>query len=171
MKRLIAFAMAFMCGTGLVCGEEATDKDPAEGLWLSVDNKSSAIQSGWELYQNNGVLYGKMLSAVGVSPSARAVKCKESYPGFPLEGKVNQMPLLGTPWIFGLRRERAGSWRDGYIIDPSNGNRYQCKITYHPADGKQFKAEALEMRGEIGLGIGGSQFWIRATREQIDALR
>jgi uncharacterized protein (DUF2147 family) len=62
-------------------------------------------------------------------------------------------------------------WSGGFVIDPSNGKIYKCKITWHPADGRKFPKEALEMRGEIGLGIGGSQYWRRATVEQAGALR
>jgi uncharacterized protein (DUF2147 family) len=166
MKRItVSVVLVFACAF------TAAAQDPVEGFWLSVDSKSGAVQSGWELYQSGGLLYGKMLSALGVSASDSAAKCKESYKGFPVAGTVNQMPVLGSPWIFGLRRESPGVWLNGNVIDPSNGNIYKCKITYHPADGKKFKDEAMELRGEIGLGIGGSQFWIRATREQIDTLR
>jgi uncharacterized protein (DUF2147 family) len=170
MNKIIAAAVTVLVSIFIVNVRLAA-QDPIEGFWLSVDSKSGAVQSGWELYQDGGLLYGKMLSGIGTSAQDIAVKCKESYRGFPVAGKVNRMPTLGSPWIFGLRMESPGVWLGGNIIDPSNGNMYKCKITYHAADGKKFKNEAMELRGEIGLGIGGSQLWIRATREQIDTLR
>ncbi|MDR3238867.1 MAG: DUF2147 domain-containing protein [Clostridiales bacterium] len=170
MRRIVLSAvLVFLCAFTAAAQDPAA-QDPIEGLWLSVDDKSGAIQSGWELYQDGGLLYGKMLSGIDLSAQDIAVKCKESYKGFPVAGKVNRMPFLGSPWIFGLRMESPGVWLGGNIIDPSNGNMYKCKITHHAADGKKFKTEVMELRGEIGLGIGGSQLWIRATREQIDAL-
>jgi uncharacterized protein (DUF2147 family) len=48
---------------------------------------------------------------------------------------------------------------------------YKCKITFRPTDGKKYKVDTLEMRGEIGLGIGKSQYWTKATKEQASALR
>jgi uncharacterized protein (DUF2147 family) len=144
--------------------------DPAEGFWLSVDQKTGKIESGWEIYQHDGNLLGRLLSGLGVSASDKAVKCKESYPDFPLAGKVNQLFKLGTPWIFGLNMESPGRWINGHVIDPSNGSIYKCSITYHPADGKKFKQEALEIRGQL-LFFSGSQYWRRATREEADALQ
>jgi uncharacterized protein (DUF2147 family) len=41
---------------------------------------------------------------------------------------------------------------------------YKCKIVFHAADGDRYKVDTLEIRGEIGLGIGRSQFWQRASR-------
>lgn len=168
MKRNIHAVLAGIICAGFLYAEA---RDPAEGFWMSVDNKTGEIQSGWELYQIDGVLYGKMLSALGITESSRALKCRNSYRDFPVAGSVTQLPILGTPWIFGLRRKSSGVWVDGKIINPADGAIYACKIVYHPVDGKKYKTECLEMRGEIGLGIGESQYWQRATREQVGALR
>jgi uncharacterized protein (DUF2147 family) len=139
--------------------------DPAEGYWLSVDERTGKVTAGWEIYQEGGKLYGKVLSTAEHAPDVRAERCKESYRGFPIPGKVNQMIVVGTPWIFGLTMEQEGRWANGSVIDPTDGNMYKCKITYHPADGAKFPADTLEMRGEIGLGIGRSQFWRKTSRE------
>jgi uncharacterized protein (DUF2147 family) len=88
----------------------------------------------------------------------KATACKESYSGFPVTGKVNQMTVAGTPWIFGLSMDKPGQWKNGNVIDPSDGKMYKCKITFHPRDGNKYKTDTLEMRGEIRLGIGRSQF-------------
>jgi uncharacterized protein (DUF2147 family) len=136
--------------------------DPAEGYWLSVDEKSEKATAGWEIYQLDNKLYGKVLSSAEPDQPNR---CRESYRNFPVAGKVNEMPMIGTPWIFGLSAERPGYWRGGHIIDPTTGNLYRCRIIFHGADGGRYKTDTLEMRGEIGLGIGRSQFWRRATRE------
>jgi uncharacterized protein (DUF2147 family) len=164
MKRfLIAASIMFMITGAAFAG------DPTEGFWLSVDHKSGKVESGWEMYQQDGKLLGKLLSGVGVSASDIAVKCNESYPNFPVDGKVNQRFKLGTPWIFGLSMENPGYWTNGNVIDPSNGNIYKCSIIYHPADGKKFKQETLEIRGQL-LFFSGSQYWRRATREEASAL-
>jgi uncharacterized protein (DUF2147 family) len=139
--------------------------DPAEGYWLSVDEKTGKVTAGWEIYQEGGRLYGKVLSTAEHAADVKAVFCKESYRGFPVPGKVNQMIVVGTPWIFGLSRDQEGRWSNGNVIDPTDGNMYKCKITYHSADGGKFKTDTLEMRGEIGLGIGRSQFWQKTSRE------
>jgi len=139
--------------------------DPAEGFWISVDDKSGKVTAGWEIYTDGGTLFGKILSVADYPQDAKAVRCKDSYRGFPLPGKVSEMPVIGTPWIFGLRQDKPGVWIGGQIVDPETGGMYKCRITYHP------KTETLEMRGEIGLGIGRSQFWRTCSREEAAALK
>jgi len=165
MKKIITLAIVILIYAGT-----AFAVDPVEGFWLSVDHITGEIKSGWEIYETNGTLYGKMLSAVGFSSTTRAARCRDSYAGFPIPGKVNQLPLLGTPWIFGLRRESPGHWVNGHVISPEDGNIYKCTIRHHPADGKKFKQEALEIRGQL-LVFSGSQYWKRATREEASSLK
>jgi uncharacterized protein (DUF2147 family) len=164
MKKIITAAIVMLIYTGAVFAA-----DPAEGFWLSVDDKTGEIKSGWEIYESNGYLYGKMLSAVGFSSDTKAARCRESYANFPIAGKVNQLPLLGPPWIFGLRMESSGRWTNGNVINPEDGNMYKCSLIHHPADGKKFLQETLEIRGQL-LFFSGSQYWRRATREQASAL-
>jgi uncharacterized protein (DUF2147 family) len=163
MKRFITAAIIIFIYTNAAA-------DPVEGFWLSVDHKTGKIESGWEMYQNNGKMYGKMLSADGLPENVMASRCKESYPNFPIAGKVNQMPVLGTPWIYNLSMESTGRWTNGHVIDPVNGNIYKCSLFYHPADGRRFERETLEIRGQL-LVFSGSQYWRRATREEASALR
>jgi len=164
MKKIITAVIAVLISTGT-----AFAADPVEGFWMSVDDKTGEIKSGWEIYESNGSLYGKMLSVAGFSSATRAARCRESYAKFPVAGKVNQLPLLGPPWIFGLRREGPGHWTNGNVINPEDGNMYKCSIIHHPADGKKFKQETLEIRGQL-LFFSGSQFWRKATREEASAL-
>jgi uncharacterized protein (DUF2147 family) len=156
----------------LACAGYAFATDPVEGFWLSVDPITGKIQSGWEMYESNGIMYGKMLSAVGCTPTTNAAKCRDSYTGFPVAGKVNQLPILGTPWMFNLRMESPGHWTNGYIINPDDGHIYKLSLTYHPADGHKFQHETLEMQGQLlHLAISVSQYWRRATREEARALK
>ena len=167
MKKIIA-AIIFV----LLCAGTAFAADPAEGFWLSVDRKTGKVESGWEIYESNGYLYGKMLSAIGCSPADKAVKCHENYDNFPIAGKVNQLPILGTPWIFGLRVESPGHWTDGYIVNPDDGHMYKLSFTFHQADGHKFQHETLEIHGQLlHLAISVSQYWRRATREEASVLK
>jgi uncharacterized protein (DUF2147 family) len=144
--------------------------DAVEGFWISVDDKTGKPTAGWEIYQAEGTLYGRILSLAGFSQDVKADKCKDSYKGFPVVGTVREMTVVGTPWIFGLTVDRPGFWKDGSIIDPDNGTMYGCEITFHGVDGKKYPADTLEMRGKVGP-FGRSQFWQRATREEASALR
>jgi uncharacterized protein (DUF2147 family) len=160
MKK-IGVLLCALLGLGGICFAA----DPAEGYWLSVDEKTGKVTAGWEIYQEGGKLYGKILSTADHPPGQLADKCNESYRGFPVAGKVNQMPVAGPPWIFGLSPEKqSGQWSGGNVIDPNDGKMYKCKITFHTAGTGKFTVDTLEMRGEIGLGIGRSQFWRKTDR-------
>ena len=154
MKKIIAIIMV-LTSAAAVCFAA----DPVEGYWLSVDEKTEKITAGWHIYQAEGKLYGKILSMADFPQDALADKCKESYPGFPVAGKVNKMTVTGVPWIYGLSMDKSGEWSGGSVINPEDGKIYKCKIIFRAADNKKFKNDMLEMRGEIGLGIGRSQFW------------
>ena len=145
--------------------------DPVEGYWLSVDEKTGKVTAGWHIYQEGGLLFGKILSMSDYSRDVLAEKCRDSYQGFPLAGKISRMPVVGTPWIFGLSADKPGEWSGGSVINPEDGRMYRCKIMFHAADGRRYQIDTLEMRGEIGLGIGRSQFWRRSTMEEANSLR
>jgi uncharacterized protein (DUF2147 family) len=148
-----------LCGFLLAAGIGA---DPVEGYWLSRDEKTGQDTGGWQIYQEGGLLYGKILFVTAYPQDVKAEKCKDSYRGFPLPGKVSQMPVVGTTWIFGLSPHRSGEWRGGSIINPEDGNMYGCRIIYHPADGGRYRTDTLEVRGSIGP-IGRSQYWQRLS--------
>ena len=166
MKKIVLFTAIFLFTFGVCFGA-----DFAEGFWISYDEKSGKATAGWEIYTVGDKLYGKPLSVADHPQDVTAYKCKDSYAGFPVAGKVSQMIVVGTPWIFGLTMNRPGVWSGGNVIDPDSGTMYKCRITYHATDGNKYKVDTLEMRGEIGLGIGRSQFWRKCTRAEASAIR
>ena len=170
MKKFLFFTKVFLLGMVFLPGF-CYGADPAEGFWISVDDKSGKATAGWEVYINGDLLFGRILSVAGHPQDVKAVKCKDSYRGFPLSGKVSDMTVTGTPWIFNLSPDKPGVWSGGQIIDPNDGGMYKCRITFRPRDGKKYMTDTLEMRGEIGLGIGRSQFWQKCSREEAAALR
>ena len=111
------------------------------------------------------MLNGKILSAADVKAEDTAGGNGKSYDNFQNGAKVNTIKVIGTAWIWGLTQKNPGQWENGYIIDPENGSRYKCKITFHKADGKKYTKDTLEMRGEVGP-FGRSQFWNKATKEE-----
>jgi uncharacterized protein (DUF2147 family) len=165
MKKCVFF-LILAIGAGFCFAD-----DPAVGYWISVDDKTGRQTASWELYLENGGLQGRILAISGYPADIKAMMCKKSYPGFPVSGNVNEMTVVGTPWIYGLKMTEAGKWARGSIIDPESGNLYKCKITFHPAGSAKYAADTLEMRGEIGLGIGRSQFWKKSTREEAIGLQ
>ena len=144
--------------------------DPVEGFWLSVDEKTGKVTAGWHVYQEGDKLFGKILSLADHPKTALADKCKDSYKGFPVAGKVNQMTVVGTPWLFGLTMSKTGEWKGGNIVDPDSGNMYGASVTFHAADGKKYQSDTLEMRGILAGPLGRSQFWQRTDQKTADSL-
>ncbi|MCL1927303.1 MAG: DUF2147 domain-containing protein [Treponema sp.] len=146
--------------------------DLVEGFWISVDEKTGKDTAGWEIFVQNGKLYGKILSAVDAKPGDKATACKPSYKGHPTPGNVSEMPIIGTIFIFDLVPDSKGKWKGGNIINPEDGKMYGCEITYHAADGKKYTVDTLEVRGTGLAGLlGRSQYWRKATKTQAESLR
>lgn len=168
MKRFLALFINLLVCVGLCFAN-----DPVEGFWISYDDKTNEATAGWKIWEENGKLFGTILSIKGYPQDIKSfgTKGKGPYDDFPIKGVMSEMPTVGTPWIYNLTKSSEGKWANGRIIDPNDGNRYKCIITYHKADGKKYKANTLEMRGEIGLGIGRSQYWSQSTEAEASSLR
>jgi len=164
-----------VCALVLVFAAKAVAQeaaDPALGFWLAVDEKTGKVTSGWEMYTDrNGSLCGRILSMSDYPLDTLADHCKKSYKDFPVPGDVSRMTVVNTPWLFGLKRDGPGKWSGGKIINPEDGSIWQAKVTFHAADGKHYTVDTLEMRGELALGIGRSQFWRKAERAEAAGLR
>ena len=169
MKKIIALVIGLA-----IVGVCFAQTDPAVGFWLSIDENTNEITAGWEMYIVNNELRGRIVSIPNDPRGTIASDAKESYRGFPLPGKVNEMEVAGPPWIFGLTRRGEGDWRGGNVIDAGNGNMYNCRITFHRAGTRvgrtTLQTDTLEMRGEIGLGIGRSQYWRKTDEATANSL-
>jgi len=167
-KIIILMALLFTtCAAGF-------SKDLAEGYWISYDENSNEITAAWKFYIN---VRNEMEAVIVYSPGCDATTisqaCKNMKPvqNFPVEWNSNGMKVLyDTPWIYGLKKVGEGSWDNGFIIDSGEGKKYNCKITFQPADGDKYKSDTLVMRGSIGP-IGRSQFWRRPDSNTISTLK
>lgn len=160
MKKLLTVA-ALTAFTTLFCFA-----DPAEGSWLSRDEKTNKITASWTISVSDGILGGVITSIPEKDPSTKAEAGKgKSYANFYNGEDVGSRVIVGTQWIQGLKKKNEGEWKDGFIIDPESGKQYKCSITFHKADGKKYKQDTLEMRGSIGP-VGRSQYWIKADQAE-----
>lgn len=168
MKKFVALLSTLLLAFGLCFA------DPAEGLWKSVDDKTGEVTAIWRIYEDGGKLYGTIAAVVDNPQDVVASACKESYKGFPVEGKVNQMKTVGTPWIYSMVKESEGNWKGGKIVNPGDGKEYGCVITFVKAGAKHkkytAKEDTLAMAGTVGP-IQVFQYWIRATDEDVTAVQ
>lgn len=166
MKKLVLFVCALFLSAAVFAA------DPAVGLWKSIDDKTGNVTAIWRIYEEGGKLFGTIAATTDSPQDIIASACKESYKNFPVSGPVNKMKTVGTPWIFNMVKESEGNWKDGNIIDPSNGKMYGCVIKYLKAGEKNKKYTAtgptLAMAGTVGP-IQVFQYWIPATEADIKA--
>ena len=166
MKKIISILSVI-----LLVGTMCFAADSAEGFWISVDEKTNEDTAGWQIWQDGRKLNGKILSVAGQDQNEKATGGKgKSYDNFMNGADIATLPTVGTAWIWNLENQGEGKWANGYIIDPGDGKRYKCRITFHKADGKKYKTDTLEMRGEVGP-FGRSQFWRKATESEAAGLR
>lgn len=167
MKKLLT-----LLGALLVLSTAAFAADPACGLWKSIDDKTGEVTAIWKIYEEGGKLFGTIAATTSDPQDVIASACKESYKNFPVSGAVNKMKTVGTPWIFNMVKESEGNWKDGNIIDPSNGKMYGCVIKYLKKGEKNKKYTATEptlaMAGTVGP-IQVFQYWVSATEADIKA--
>ena len=116
------------------------------GVWKSVDDKTGEAKSHVEVYQKNGKMYGKIIKILTDKPNAKCDDCK---------GEKKGQPVMGMVIVEGLQ-EVEGSWKNGTILDPQNGNVYGCVI-WVEAD----KPNELKVRGKHWTGIYRTQTWFR----------
>ena len=170
MKKTIAFLIIL----SVITTFSFAQSEPVEGFWLSIDENTNKVTAGWQIYIEDGILYGKILSLADEPRGTLATECRDSYRNFPVPGRVSTMPVAGTPWIYGLTKQRNGEWSGGRIVNPEDGRDYNCRIIFRPAGTRvgriTYDVDILEMRGEIGLGIGRSQYWRKTDQQTASGL-
>jgi uncharacterized protein (DUF2147 family) len=148
-KQLILSA----CFFGLLAGNTyAQATDPAIGVWKTIDDKTNQPASLIKIEDVNGLLQGtiiKTFPAPGETPLVYCNLCKDDR---------KDKPLIGMKIMSDLKKDGAGTWSDGKILDPKNGETYKVKVATE--DGKK-----MDVRGYIGVPLlGRTQVWYKAEQ-------
>lgn len=121
------------------------------GFWKTIDDKTGAARSIVQITENNGQLSGKITYIILQPGEKETDVCKKCH------GVLHNQPIVGLTILSGLKKV-GDAWRGGYILDPTNGRIYHCKITLSQ------QGDVLHVRGYIGLPIiGRTQNWKRAS--------
>jgi uncharacterized protein (DUF2147 family) len=142
MKYFLSF---FLFGLLCTIGTLKAQTGPF-GVWKSIDDKTGEAKSNVEVYQKNGKLYGKVIKILTDKPNAKCDDCK---------GDKKDQPVQGMVIIEGLQ-ETEGTWKNGTILDPENGNVYGCVIWL-----EEGKPNELKVRGKHWSGLYRTQTWYR----------
>ena len=116
------------------------------GKWKTIDDETGKPKSIVEIYEKSGKIYGKVIEVLDLEHKNNVcVNCS---------GEDKNKLILGITVIKGLTKED-DTYANGKILDPKNGNLYQCVITLSGND-------KLKVRGYIGFSLlGRTQYWYR----------
>lgn len=111
------------------------------GNWKSIDENSGDARSHVEIYEEGGMLFGKITKLLDVAPDAKCDKCS---------GDKKNKPVVGLVIIEGMKPYK-DYWRKGKILDPENGKEYTCELWIE--DGN------LKIKGKHWTGFYRTQTW------------
>jgi uncharacterized protein (DUF2147 family) len=144
MKKIVllfVFALVF-------AGLAAQNTSPV-GKWKTIDDETGRPKSVVILWEENGILYGKIEKLFRTPDEEQNPLCDECI------GENKDKPIIGMTILHGLSKHK-GIWKGGTILDPNNGKVYKCKIELIESGNK------LKLRGFIGVSVlGRTQYWER----------
>jgi len=115
------------------------------GVWKTIDDETGEARSHVEIYDENGVLYGKVIKLLQNSEDTVCEKCP---------GDKKDQPLVDMIIMWDVEAYK-DYWSYGEIMDPENGKIYKCSVWLQDDN-------TLKVRGYIGMSIlGRNQFWYR----------
>lgn len=158
-KTLVLFALLSVVATFAFAQDFS--KDPAVGVWMSIDDDGKTPTGYWELYLKNGKLFGRMIYAIGESVDAKLSDLKTTpYEGHPLQTNLSVKPVIGTDLMWNMENKAPGQWVKGRIIDPKNGKMYYVKVVNN--------GNTLKMTGSLDKAgvLGRSQIWKKSSMER-----
>lgn len=127
------------------------------GFWKTIDDESGEKKSIVEIWEKDGILYGKIVKLFRKPDEDQNPVCAEG------SGELTGKPMLGATIMRDLKKDEDSDWWvDGLITDPKKGKTYHCKIKVEE-DGK-----TLRVRGYIKalFKIGRSQYWLRTENPE-----
>jgi len=131
----------------LACLPASSGQSPA-GVWKIVDQRTGQPNALLRISETGGRIEGKfekIFSQPGDDPNPRCEKC---------EGANKNRPLLGMTILWGQQKQ--GNEYTGRILDPENGEIYQCKLVLDE-DGRK-----LKVHGYVWVPLfGQTRTWLR----------
>ena len=116
------------------------------GRWRTFDDKTGKAKAIFALYEEKGLLFGRVETLVDPDAVKICDKCSDERKGQPVTGMV----------LVRRMKKDGDEYTGGDILDPKNGSVYRCKMRLIDQGRK------LSVRGYLGFSLfGRSQTWIR----------
>ena len=138
-KFITSIFIALVCSSGLFAQE-------VFGKWKTIDDASGQAKSIVEIYQEDGIVYGKIIELI--NPKKKEPKCHKCC------CEYKDQPILGLIIMKGLKKD-GDEYNGGKVLEPISGKIYKCYITL-------LEENKLKIRGYIGFSLfGRTQYWYR----------
>lgn len=145
MKKTVIFAVAVFILIAVSGFSIAADQSIV-GVWslpILKGKDTGKERSQVEIFEKDGVYYGKIVKLTTVPANALCTKCKKDK---------KDKPLMGMLVLWGLKKE-AGRYVDGNILDVDEGKDYKCSMALASSDKLKVTASLLF--------ISESHYWTR----------
>ncbi|MFY0687080.1 MAG: DUF2147 domain-containing protein [Cyclobacteriaceae bacterium] len=140
--------MKYIFAPILLCVVFAAASQSAIGTWKTIDDETGREKSVVEIFEKDGKVYGKIIQLFRLpdeDPDPICDECDDDDP------RYNQK-VLGMEIIKDMVLDKDDNeYVDGTILDPANGNVYDCKMWVE--DGE------LQVRGYIAF-LFRTQTWL-----------
>ena len=130
MKYLI-FSLVLLCNGALDTSNSFV------GEWKTIDDETGKAKSIVKIYEQSGMLYGKITKLYRSADEEQDPKCDEC------KGAKKGQKIIGMTIVEGMIKD-GDEYEDGTILDPKNGKVYDCKMWL---DGN----DKLMVRGYVGI--------------------
>lgn len=150
--RIVLISLLIISVAILVANDE-TNNSPV-GYWETIDEDSKEVKSIVKIWKSDkGTLRGKILKTFPGPDEDPNPICDEC------EGKRKNQPIIGMEFMWGFEGQ-GSKWKNGKILDPENGNIYNCKLEVTD------KGQKMNVFGYIKLlvKIGRTQVWNRTDK-------
>ncbi|MFI2742416.1 DUF2147 domain-containing protein [Zhouia sp. PK063] len=116
------------------------------GKWKTIDDDTGQAKSIVEIYQEDGVVKGKVVEILNKDRQDRVCEnCK---------GDKKNKPILGMVIIENMKKD-GNEYTGGTILDPEKGKEYRCKLWLDENDKNK-----LNVRGYVAF-LYRTQNWYR----------
>ncbi len=140
------FSSIFVFAVAMLFSANSAFAQSLTGTWWNQE-KSAHI----EIYENNGVFFGKIVWLKEPNDEAGKPKTDPLNP----VAKLRTRSRLGMVVLAGLKADGKDFWSGGTIYDPKSGKTYSLQATLN-------KTGVLDLRGFLGISlIGKTQTWTR----------
>jgi len=151
-KAQIKWLPLLLVASWLLTSPDLMGQNPV-GRWKTIDDETNEPKSHVEIYEQDGELYGKVVKLY--RSDGDTLTCYACDPGDPRYKKR----IMGMVILEGLEKDADSRWEDGEIMDPNNGEIYDCYI-------EMMSVDKMKVRGFIGTWLTGSalgrtQYWYR----------